>query len=122
MTARERKRRESRCKGRTKAGKPCRAAASEGGLCFFHANPEKASELGRMGGRNKCPAAGEDADPLPASDHATGLKDTLDRWIAEVRSGELRPRVAAALVQLVTLRQRVITADLERRVANLEKL
>jgi len=37
----------SRCKARTKAGKPCRAAATAGGLCFFHANPEKASELGR---------------------------------------------------------------------------
>jgi len=41
----------SRCKANTKEGRPCRAAATEGGLCFFHANPNKAVELGRIGGR-----------------------------------------------------------------------
>jgi hypothetical protein len=41
----------SRCQGQTKGGKPCRAAATEGGLCFVHANPKKAAELGRVGGR-----------------------------------------------------------------------
>ena len=41
------KRKENCCKGRTKAGNLCRAAATAGGLCFFHANPNKASELGR---------------------------------------------------------------------------
>jgi hypothetical protein len=25
----------------------------EGGLCYFHANPDKAAELGRNGGRRK---------------------------------------------------------------------
>ena len=47
------KKSDSRCQGRTKSGKPCRAAATAGGLCFFHANPNKASELGRIGGRSK---------------------------------------------------------------------
>jgi hypothetical protein len=41
----------SRCKAIAESGKPCRADAAEGGLCFFHANPDKASELGRIGGR-----------------------------------------------------------------------
>ena len=32
-----------------KSGKPCRVAATEGGLCFFHASANKASDLGRVG-------------------------------------------------------------------------
>jgi hypothetical protein len=55
------KNRDSRCKAQAKSGKPCRAAATAGGLCFFHANPDKASELGRIGGRNKRHAAGENS-------------------------------------------------------------
>ena len=39
------------CKALTRAGKHCRARATEGGLCYFHANPNRAVELGRLGGR-----------------------------------------------------------------------
>jgi hypothetical protein len=39
------KNKNTRCSGRTQKGEPCRAAATPGGLCFFHANPNKASEL-----------------------------------------------------------------------------
>jgi hypothetical protein len=38
------------CKALTKQGNPCKAPATEGGLCFFHANPDRARELGQMGG------------------------------------------------------------------------
>ncbi len=123
MSESKTKGRDSRCKARTKAGKPCRTAATKGGLCFFHANPDKASELGRIGGRSKCRAPGESADPLPTLDNAIAVRDTLNRWMAEVRSGQLRPRVAAALAQLLNLQLRVTTpTDVERRVAKLEKL
>jgi hypothetical protein len=122
MSESKTKGRESRCKARTKAGKPCRAAATEGGLCFFHANPDKASELGRIGGRSKCWAAGESADPLPTLDNPIAVRDTLDRWMAEVYSGKLHPRVAAGLAQLLNLQLRVTAqTDVERRVAKLEK-
>ena len=47
MTGPEEKRRattdgfqDSRCTARTRSDKPCRAAATEGGLCFFHATQE----------------------------------------------------------------------------------
>lgn len=59
---------DGRCKGRAKSGKACRAAATNGGLCFFHANPDKASELGRIGGRSNRHVAGETAYPLPRLD------------------------------------------------------
>jgi Family of unknown function (DUF5763) len=75
---------DSRCKGRTKSGRPCRAAATPGGLCFFHANPDKASELGRIGGRGNRHAAGENADPLPTLDNAMAVRDTVARLIADV--------------------------------------
>ena len=42
-----------RCQGVTKSGAACTAWAMEGGLCYFHANPDKAAELGRNGGRHR---------------------------------------------------------------------
>ena len=38
------------CKGKTKTGAACRAAAGSGGLCFFHANPDSVRTLGQLGG------------------------------------------------------------------------
>ena len=76
-----------RCKTKTKSGKPCRAAATAGGLCFFHANPDKASELGRIGGRSKRRAAGVNTDPLPTLDNALLVRGTVDRLIADVDAG-----------------------------------
>ena len=69
------------CKALTKSGKPCRAAATAGGLCFFHAHPNKASELGRPGGRSKSRVVTEGLDPLPALDNAIAVRDALARLI-----------------------------------------
>jgi hypothetical protein len=92
-----RKNLDSRCKARAKSGKPCRAAATEGGLCFFHTNPNKASELGRIGGRSNRHAAGENVDPLPTLDNALAVRDTVARLIADVYAGRINPRIAAGL-------------------------
>ena len=117
----ETKQRESRCKGRTKAGNPCRAAATAGGLCFFHANPNKASELGRIGGRSNRHAAGG-GDPLPALDNAVALRDTAGRLIVDVIAGKVHPRVAAGVAPLMNLQLHAIrTADFEQRLAKLEQ-
>jgi hypothetical protein len=123
MSEMETMRRQNRCQGRTKAGKPCRAAATAGGLCFFHANPNKAAELGRIGGRNsKRQADAASADPLPALNNAMAVGETLNRWIAEVYSGKLDFRIAAVLVRLLDLQVRVTPrTDLERRIAKLEE-
>jgi hypothetical protein len=112
-----------RCKARAKSGKRCRAAATKGGLCFFHANPNKASELGRIGGRSKRRAAAESVEALPTLDNAIAVRDAVARLIADVYSGKLQPRVAAGLAPLLNLQLRAIEAtDLEQRVAKLEKL
>ena len=93
-----------------------------GGLCFFHANPNKASELGRIGGRNKRPAAGENVDPLPTLDNAQAVRDTGARLIREVYAGKIHPRIAAGLAPLLNLQMRVIEiTNFERRFAELEK-
>jgi hypothetical protein len=111
-----------RCKGQTKCGKPCQAAATEGGLCFFHANPNKASELGRIGGKSKRLLAGESAEPLPTLDNACAVRDAVGRLIADVYAGKLHPRVAASLAPLMNLQLRAIEmTDLDQRLAKLEK-
>lgn len=114
--------RNSRCKALAKSGKPCRAAATAGGLCFFHANPVKASELGRIGGRSKRPPVPGSVDPLPKLNNAMAVRETVDRLIDDVISGRLHPRVAAALTPLLNLQLRAIeTTDFERRLEELGK-
>ena len=110
-----------RCQGQTKTGKPCRAAATEGGLCFFHANPNKAAELGRIGGRKhtRIPVG---SDPLPDLDSVTAVCDAVKRMITEVYAGKLHSRTAAGLAPLMNLQLRAIEkSDFERRFAKIEK-
>jgi hypothetical protein len=112
-----------RCKARAKSGKPCRAAATAGGLCFFHANPSKASELGRIGGRSKRPSGLQTGDPLPKLETAIAVRDAVAQLIADVYAGRLHPRIASGLAPLLNLQLRAIeTTDIERRVAKVEKL
>jgi general stress protein YciG len=110
------------CKAKTKARKRCRAAATAGGLCFFHANPDKASELGRIGGRSKRHAAAGSNDPLPTLDNAIAVRDTVARLVADVYAGRLHPRIAAGLAPLMNLQLRAIeTTNIEQRLTKLEK-
>ena len=112
-----------RCKGRTKSGNSCRAAATAGGLCFFHANPNKASELGRIGGRRNRHVAGENTDPLPTLHSVTAVRDTVARLIADVYAGTLHPRTAAGLAPLMHLQLRAIEmTSLEQRITKVERL
>lgn len=111
----------SRCQAVTKSGRPCRAAAMKGGLCFFHANPNKAVELGRIGGKkNGLVRVG--LDPLPNLDSAIAIRDTVARLISDVYLGKLHPRIAAGLAPLMHLQMRAVEkTGLERRLAKLER-
>jgi hypothetical protein len=114
--------RDNRCQGKTKLGKPCSAAATTGGLCYFHANPKKASELGQIGGRKNRHVQPGSADPLAPLDSAQAVRETVARLIADVYSGKLSPRIATGLAPLLNLQLRAIdTTDVQRRLANLEK-
>ncbi len=114
-----------RCRAKTKSGKPCQAPATEGGLCFFHANPNKASELGRIGGRKKRYSAAETAHPLPKLDNVISVRDAVAQLIADVYTGRLHPKIGAGLAPLLNLQLRAIemteVEQLMRRVAELEK-
>ena len=112
----------SRCQALTKKGTPCRAAATAGGLCFFHANPNKASELGRIGGRSNRHWTAESPDVPPLSlESATAIRDAIARLIADLYAGKLHPRVAAGLSPLLNLQLRAIEkTDVERRIADME--
>jgi hypothetical protein len=114
---------DSRCQGQTKTGKPCRAAATAGGLCYFHANPNKASELGRIGGqKRKSNPAAESSEPLPTVDNAIAVRNLIAQLIAEVHSGKMHPKIIAGLAPLMNLQLRAIeTSNLELQLAEVEK-
>jgi len=107
------------CRANTRAGTPCRAPAGPEGLCFFHANPDKAHVLGQVGGRKNRHQLPEppSAGPLNAAD----LSNILAEAIRDVRSKKITPRAASAISQLCNSLHRVTpTAELEARVARLE--
>jgi hypothetical protein len=115
------KNQDHRCKAKKKNGECCGAAAGEGGLCFFHANPNKAAELGRIGGKSKHDRVGT-TDRLPALDNVSGVREMVTLLIADVLSGKLRPNVASGLAPLLNLQLRAINlTDVEQRLTKLEK-
>src|SRR5215472_8543233 len=109
------------CRAKTKTGKPCPAAATEGGLCFFHANPKKASELGQIGGRKNRRRTVE-IDPVPALEDAKAIRAMFQRIISETYSSRLSPRTAAILGPLLNGLLRVIEdTDYEQRLTEIER-
>jgi hypothetical protein len=111
----------SPCQALTKKGKPCQAAATEGGLCFFHGNPKKAAELGRMGGKKKRRVMDGDVDPLPPLESANAVREVVARLIAEVYAGRMNPRTAAGLAPLMNLQLRAIEqSSLQEPRTNIE--
>jgi hypothetical protein len=114
--------RNQRCQAVTKQGTPCHAFATEGGLCFFHANPRKASELGRIGGKANRHVSSLPSDPLADMNSITAVRDTVSRLISEVYSGQLNPRTAAGLAPLMSLQLRVLnTTQIEERLERVER-
>ncbi len=112
----------SPCQALTKKGKRCQGAATAGGLCFFHANPNKASELGRIGGRSKRPTVPENAEPLPALDSMMAVRDTVNRLVTDVYAGNLHPKIAAGLAPLLQLQIRALNGvGIEQRLSKLER-
>jgi hypothetical protein len=96
----------------------------EGGLCYFHANPDKASELGKRGGRAKGPnaslgaAAEYIAHPLKSVDDVTKL---LADTINDLRSGTIDSRLANTVRFLATgMLKALQQGDLEGRLRAME--
>jgi hypothetical protein len=97
--------RRNHCPAQNKLGEPCGAAPTEGGLCYFHANPKKASELGRKGGSSRKRQLPSEASvaPLPALDNMTDGGRLIDCLIDQVHSGQLDLQRAKSIVSLLSL-------------------
>lgn len=85
-----------RCNVQTKSGERCTRRATSSGLCFFHANPDKASELDLIEGMNNHPVAAESTDPLPKLETAAPVQDGPAQLIADVDADKIHPRKAAS--------------------------
>jgi hypothetical protein len=117
----EKWRRVHRCTSINKQGKPCGAAATPGGLCFFHANPKQTVELGRLGGRRNGRRPSE-LDPLPELVSVERVRQANERIIADVHAGTLHPRAAAVLTQALNLQLRVLEKTvLEQQLAEMRQ-
>jgi hypothetical protein len=112
----------TRCKAMTKNGAPCKAAPMASGFCFLHGNPSRASELGRIGGKQNRRERRPSADALPKLD---GPRSALERlqWIfEESMAGSIRPAVANILMKVTDLQTRVWEKTrLEQQIAELQE-
>ena len=111
----------TRCKSLTKEGKPCGTAAMEGGLCFFHANPDKARELGRIGGRKNRRGMVEAAGAVPPLDNKIAVGNKIAELVDGICSGRIHPKIGSGVAPLLSLQMRTIEANHERRIEALEK-
>ncbi len=112
----------NRCQGSTKDGKPCSAAATATGLCFFHSNPKKAAELGRKGGQRNRKLVLDDVDPLPALETMKAVRDVVARLTVEVYTGKTHPSIARGLALLLQLQLRVLyDTEIEERLGRVEQ-
>jgi uncharacterized small protein (DUF1192 family) len=109
------------CKAMTKKGEPCRATAGEGGMCYLHANPDKAKTLGQVGGRQN-----RRVEVLEMEVPETMSLHDLSRLNAQAMNlllvGKIQPRVAAAFAQLSNGQMKVLNAaEVAGRLITLEE-
>jgi hypothetical protein len=116
------KRKTNLCKAKTAEGRPCRAAATATGLCFFHSNPNLASELGRKGGRSKRNQVVEELAPLPSLDTMKAVLEVSKGLFGELYAGKRPPKDTQGLVRLLKLiTDSIRFTNLEERIAQLEQ-
>lgn len=86
----------TRCRAKTGAGKPCRAAAVKGAhLCIMHSG--RAAELGRIGGRRRAVRPVEDLRALAAPRTTLELQEFIAQAMCDVRAGRLDAKVGNAI-------------------------
>jgi hypothetical protein len=111
-----------RCKAFTKSGARCGAAPTPTGLCFFHGNPNKASELGRIGGKRNRRPKRENAYPVLKLEGAASASARIESLYHEVETGSIKPPVANVLIKLTDLQVRVREKTvLEDQIAKLRE-
>jgi len=112
----------ARCKAITKAGTPCKAAPMASGFCFLHSNPNKASELGRIGGKQNRRDRRPSVYALPKLEGLGSALERLQRIFDESVAGSMRPAVANILIKVTDLQTRVWEKTrFEQQIAELQE-
>jgi hypothetical protein len=116
----------SGCRAKTGSGRPCGAPAlRESQFCSLHADPDRASKLGRKSAAvrssseasEKSPAIAECPVPKTASD----VKEILAQTMADIRAGKTNPKLGTTLAYIATALLRAIeVSDLENRLRGME--
>lgn len=120
------KREKPHCAAITKAGKPCGAAPTATGLCFFHANPNKASELGRIGGMQNHSRRIVLPSAMSKLDSGSTASARLDALYVDVLTGVIPPQKALVLIKLTDLQSKIkeqtVVENLEKKIDRLKDL
>ena len=111
------------CRREKRDGSDCRARALIGkDYCSLHAEPGRAAELGRKGGRRRAIYAPDRLKDFAAPKDAADLRDLLAQSIIEIRAGVLDSKLANAISYLgMGFLRAVELADLEKRLVELER-
>src|SRR5262252_7872773 len=83
----------------------------EGGLCYFHANPDKAVELGRNGGRHRKQTYEQSTEHIAPPASAADVRRMLAETMAEVKAGRMDPKAANTVAYIATVLLRAYEAD-----------
>src|SRR5215469_9038603 len=83
----------------------------EGGLCYFHANPDKAAELGRNGGQRRKHTYEQSSEPVAPPESPADVKRMLAETMAEVKAGKMDPKVDNTIAYLATVLLRAYETD-----------
>ncbi len=112
-----------KCTGKTKSGARCNAYATPNGLCYFHANPSRARELGQQGGlTHKTQFSVPDDRDVPAPITAEDVRMRLSDLFADVMNGRCDPRIATTLAFVSQhLLKAIEISALEDRIEQLER-
>jgi hypothetical protein len=110
------------CKAIAKNGQPCKAAPMKSGFCHFHENPDRASQLGRLGGQNNRREKGSSAPAFPKMANCESALEILQGIFEASREGSLRPAVANVLIKVLNLQTEVLAKTrVEQQIAELQK-
>ena len=106
-----------------KNGTPCKAPASKDGLCPIHADPSRASDMGRRSGKARRYVVNpkEGLLSLPAPQTAQDVRKALGQVMCDLIARRLDARVASAMAYVGNVMLRAIeVAELEARMTKPE--
>jgi hypothetical protein len=114
------------CSAKTGSGQPCGAPAlRESQYCSLHADPERASKLGRKSAALRSSSDAGDTPsaisecPIPRT--ASDVKEMLAQTMADIRGGKTNPKLGTTLAYIATALLRAIeVSDLENRLRGME--